>query len=389
MGSNLEVESLKSEEQSLYDCYVTASYRLSDMKGKVVAITGTTEGSIGYYTALAAVSKGAKLLLLLNRDTDRSYEAEQKIKAHAKATDQECFVRTVVCDLSNLYLVKNAALAVNETVADGYGGLDVLVNCAGVCALPDERTVDGFDVQMQVNMLSHFLLTKLLMDSLELAAETRGEARVVMHTCAFRGIPNRMLKPEMFQICPEGTLGGDGKWFLGDLVKQKGPFSRYQQSKLANASFSMALHMKLQAVGSKVKSIVVDPGFAKTNLFGRNSTSSEPDLISKTSARFRNLLSQSPANGSIPTLVASFGPANLCQSGDFFLRVAQSTGLADKSVAGGVPVKRGGERLACHPLNIECVWTSCEKVLQVKFDISRRSTYKMVEDDSDYVSVDD
>lgn len=327
MGSNVEFETI-NYDQSLYDCYVTASYRLSDMTGKVVAITGTTEGSIGYYTALAAVSKGAKLVLLLNRETDRSYEAEQKIKAHAKVTDHECNVRTINCDLTNLYLVKNAALTVNELLAN-YGGLDVLVNSAGVCALPDERTVDGFDVQMQVNMLSHFVLTKLLMESLEWAADRRGEARVVMHTCAFRGLPNRMLKPEFFQVSPEGTLGGDGKWFVGDLVKQKGPFSRYQQGKLANASFAMALHMKLQAVGSKVKALVVDPGFAKTNLID---TSSGAGLLSKISASVMDMISQSPANGSIPTLVAAFGPARLCQSGDFFLPAKQSTGLADKSV---------------------------------------------------------
>ena len=63
-----------------------------------------------------------------------------------------------------------------------YGGLDVLVNNAGVMMQPDHRTTDCFDVQMQTNHLSHFLLTKMLMPSLEMAAFSRGEARVVQHT---------------------------------------------------------------------------------------------------------------------------------------------------------------------------------------------------------------
>lgn len=59
------------------------------------------------------------------------------------------------------------------------------------------------------------------------------------------------------------------------------------------------------------------------------------------------------------------------------------------SKAGGVPVKKGLERLTCHPLNIECVWASCEKALGMKFDIPNRNRKVMEDDDSDYVSVDD
>jgi NAD(P)-dependent dehydrogenase (short-subunit alcohol dehydrogenase family) len=52
--------------------------------------------------------------------------------------------------------------------------------------MPDRATPDGFDVQMQSNHLSHFLLTSLVWPLLEVAATKRGEARVVNHSSGAR-----------------------------------------------------------------------------------------------------------------------------------------------------------------------------------------------------------
>mmetsp|Transcript_96545 Transcript_96545/g.275438 ORF Transcript_96545/g.275438 Transcript_96545/m.275438 type:complete len:114 (-) Transcript_96545:939-1280(-) len=64
----------------------------------------------------------------------------------------------VDCDLSSFASVREAAAAVREAV----GELDVLCLNAGVMGLLDAATPDGFDVQMQPNHLSQFLLTALL-----------------------------------------------------------------------------------------------------------------------------------------------------------------------------------------------------------------------------------
>jgi len=71
------------------------------------------------------------------------------------------------------------------------GGLDVLCNNAGVMAFADTATVDGYDVQMQTNHLSHFLLTRELMPLLEMAGQATGEARVVNHSSIARMSPKR------------------------------------------------------------------------------------------------------------------------------------------------------------------------------------------------------
>ena len=148
--------------------------------------------------------------------------------------------------------VKKCAPMVEALCANS-GGLDALVNNAGIMGVPDTRTVDGFDVQMQTNHLSHFLLSYLLMPSLELAADTRGEARIVQHSSGARrgNTKTGMLKAEFFNQCEPGTLGGD------DLPAC---FNRYHQTKLSNPVFTMALHDLLSKVNSKVKSICADPG---------------------------------------------------------------------------------------------------------------------------------
>ena len=67
----------KVTSQKLYDSYIKDATKLDDLSGKVVAITGTSPGSIGFYIAEAAVKKNAKLVLLLNRQSERSVKADQ------------------------------------------------------------------------------------------------------------------------------------------------------------------------------------------------------------------------------------------------------------------------------------------------------------------------
>ena len=120
--------------------------------------------------------------------------------------------------------------------------------------VPDTRTPDGFDVQMQTNHLSHFLLTSLLLPAMEDAAASRGEARVVQHSSGARmsmsgGEGN--LEAKFMTACAEDTLGGD---------EMPACFERYHQTKLANPVFCVALHKKLTAAGSRVKSLCCEPG---------------------------------------------------------------------------------------------------------------------------------
>ena len=123
-------------------------------------------------------------LLLLNRQSDRAVLSASQIAEKAPETK----VHSVVCDLRSFTSVKQAALEAKTHAAD-FGGIDVLCCNAAIAQMPDSRTVDGYDIQMQTNHLSHALLVEELMPSLEAAANVRSESRVVFHSSGARFFP--------------------------------------------------------------------------------------------------------------------------------------------------------------------------------------------------------
>ena len=174
---------------------------LPSLQGKVFCITGCTSGT-GYVAARTAARKGAHVVML-NRQSGRAEAAEKALKEevpNAKVTQ-------VACDLQDLASVQAAASNLKSLF--GSCGVDVLCNNAGVMALADQATKDGYDVQMQTNHLSHFLLTKELFPLLQKAASERGEARVVQHSSGGRKFPTTELDAKYLGK-NGGDLGGNG-----------------------------------------------------------------------------------------------------------------------------------------------------------------------------------
>lgn len=150
-----------------------------------------------------------------------------------------------VFDLADLASVQDYA----NSALDAGTRLDVLVNNAGVMACPLMRTRDGFEYQLGVNHLGHFLLTNMLLPAL-LRSEPHGEhARVV----------NVASAAHMF-----GTMN------FGDLnYKNAGKYDRwraYGQSKLANILFTRELARRLPVATSGVIFNTLHPGVVATEL---------------------------------------------------------------------------------------------------------------------------
>lgn len=290
---------------------------LPNMTGKRVAITGTTTGT-GYIAAVACARKGAEVILL-NRDSQRAVDAERKLREECPGAKIHC----VTCDLTDFTSVRTAAKSLISLCSQP-DGLDVLCCNAGVMAFPDRSTADGFDVQMQTNHLSHFLLVKEMLPALRAAAKAKGEARIVNHSSGARfGGP---LAEKYFQK-KGGDLGGDA---LGAC------FERYHQTKLANAVFTFALADKLSANGeSNIKSLCCTPGIAATDLITNlEDSGTSMGFMRCMFSCLAPLMIQSAADGTMPLLTAIAAPD--VQSGDLY--TPSKGGLRDPREAYG-PVK--------------------------------------------------
>ena len=373
MGSILSSEDYDKDkhgvsDRAMFDRYIADDGLLQDLSGKVVAITGTSVGGMGYCLGEAAIRKKAKVLLCLNRDSASAKQGQEGLEKLVKDTESPTVVQAVTCDLQSLDSVKTAATNVNK-VAKQHDGLDVLILNAGIMATRDKRTSDGFDIQMQTNQLSHFLLTSIVFESVKLAGDKRGDARIVTHSSSARDTPGSPLIKDFFVKSEPKTLGGDDTWMVSELLFGSwGPWQRYHQTKLANSAFAMALHEKLAAKGlttSKVKALTSDPGLAASNL--QVSSTRGDGLMSSGMAKFLLPNGQSAEDGSLSCAMCAFSPQ--ANSGDMYAPKSSAKGEPVKTIEGNVPVKKGGEKLTCNKENQENVWKWCEEALGITFEV--------------------
>lgn len=321
-----------------YDALVAG---LPSLTGKVVAVTGCTSGT-GLAFAKAAAARGATVALL-NRASARADAAAAAVRQHSTGR-----VLSVACDLADFGSVRaGAALLAREFEASG---IDVLCNNAGVMAMADRATKDGYDVQMQTNHLSHFLLTAELFPLLAKAAERTGDARVVNHSSLARKSGGRLLDARYFGK-NGGNLGGDPE---GCAPFQGPAWERYQQSKLANVVFAYALHDRLAAARSPVKSLVAHPGVAMTGL---QASSEALDEASVEVVRGR---AQACEDGALGLLTCAFLPV---QSGEFY-------GPIDHEGRRGEAKLLPEEELAT-PASRDLLWRESEKAVDRAFVVVR------------------
>jgi NAD(P)-dependent dehydrogenase (short-subunit alcohol dehydrogenase family) len=302
------------------------------MTGKVVVITGTTSGT-GYVCAREVAKKGA-VAVLLNRQSDRSENALQQLKTEFPDGQFD----QITCDLQNFESVQNAI----ESIKAKYEVVDVLVNNAGVMALPDQSTKDGYDVQMQTNVLSHFLITKELFPLLKKSKD----ARIVNHSSMARLGPP--LASEYFDK-KGGDLGGDGTEEQN--FSFRGPrWLRYHQTKLANAAFTYGLKNKLEDANiSNVISLLAHPGLARTQLSVTTAATGGVDNNSD----FMDKMAQSAEDGATGIIRAAMDPK--AKSGDFY-------GPSGEGWS-GFPESLTPEDLLFDQSNLKINWEGCEKAV--------------------------
>jgi NAD(P)-dependent dehydrogenase (short-subunit alcohol dehydrogenase family) len=229
---------------------------MPDQSARTVVVTGANSG-VGLATAQIFAAAGARVILAC-RNVD---------KGKAAAATMADTVEVRALDLANLASVREFAASIDEPV-------DVLVNNAGIMAIPKHRTADGFEMQVGTNHLGHFALTGLLLDRLR--------QRVVTVSSSFHWF---------------GSVNVDD---LNWEHRRYRRWAAYEQSKLANLLFTYELARRLESAGSAVVSHAAHPGYASTNLMSH--TESLLDTVMAIGNRF---FAQSATMGALPTVYAA------------------------------------------------------------------------------------
>jgi len=248
---------------------------LPDLAGRLAIITGAT-GGLGLETALGLAGAGADVILA-GRNPAKGVAALAVIhRRHPSARAR--FEQVDLADLASVNAFADRMLAEGRPI-------DILINNAGVMALPKRQTTaDGFEVQFGTNYLSHFALTARLLPLL-----TAGRARVVqLSSVAHRG----------------------GRIRLDDLNAETGyrAWPVYQQSKLAMLMFALELDRRSRANGWDLTSVAAHPGFARTDLIANGPAAEGGALFRWGSGLLAAVLSHSAPEGALPTLMAATLP---------------------------------------------------------------------------------
>jgi len=207
---------------------------IPDQTGRTIVITGANSG-LGLRSAEALAAKGARVLLAC-RNATKAATALDAVKAKATVADPE--VRTL--DLQSLASVRECAAGLEQDL----GSLDVLMNNAGIMAVPKALTQDGFESQIGTNHLGHFALTGLL-------------------------LPTLLAAPEPRVVTVSSNAHNLGRLHLDDLSFERRRYSRwraYGQSKLANLLFSGELQRRAVQHKTALTAVAAHPGYAATNL---------------------------------------------------------------------------------------------------------------------------
>ncbi len=206
---------------------------------KVILITGATSG-IGLAAAQSLAAAGV-VVIGVGRSQSRNLAAKQAILDSVP----EAEVRYVLADLSQQSQVRQLANEVQDLIHNqGWAGLDVLVNNAGVYLEKKHLTPDGIEMTFAVNHLAPFLLTQSLLPMLKASETPR-----VLTVSSYSHVTTWLTLSRIADPWP----------YVGLLA--------YKRSKLCNVLFTYALNRRYDYL----QAFAVDPGLVNTDIASKGS----------------------------------------------------------------------------------------------------------------------
>lgn len=242
---------------------------IGDLTGRRAVITGANSG-LGLRTAVGLARAGAEVVLAC-RSEEKGRQALQEVRTLSSSSTDVELRRLDLADLAS----------VRAFADDLSGPVHLLVNNAGIMAVPQGTTADGFELQFGTNHLGHFALTGLLLERLREA----GTARVV----TLSSLAHKRGRIDFDDLQSERRYR---RW------------AAYGQSKIANLYFMLELDRRVRDAGWDLTSVAAHPGIASTNLTAGLGIPVQLDILSA----LTKVLSQSDAAGALPTLYAATMP---------------------------------------------------------------------------------
>lgn len=303
---------------------------IPDQTGRTAVVTGANSG-LGYVTARELGRHGARVILAC-RDRTRGEQAATRLRSEAPGSD--AVVRQV--DMADLASIRSFA----DAVCSSYPSLDLLVNNAGVMAVPQRReTADGFELQLGTNHLGHFALTGLL-------------------------LPLLIDRPGARVVTVSSTAHKPGRIDFADLQRDHhySPWPAYFQSKLANLLFAYELQRRLSAIDAPAISVAAHPGYANTNLVAAGPAHGAGRLKHIVFGVPGKLIGQSDERGALPQLYAATAPG--VHGGEYY----GPNGIAEQR---GYPKRVDSTSTSKNPELAAQLWTVSEELTGVRFDALR------------------
>jgi NAD(P)-dependent dehydrogenase (short-subunit alcohol dehydrogenase family) len=290
-----------------------------DLTGKRAIVTGASSG-IGIETARALASAGAEVTLAV-RDTDAGARAAADITASTGAA-----VPVVELDLAD-------PQSVTAFVAGWRGPLDLLINNAGVMAIPELRlTPDAWELQFATNHVGHFALAYGLHDALAAPAG----ARIV--SLSSRG---HLRSPVVFDD-------------INFACRPYDPMVAYGQSKTANVLF--AVGATRHWAGDGIIANAVHPGAVATTNLSRHL---DPKVLEEIKASGRYHYKTAEQGAATSVLVATWPP--LEGIGGRYFQDCNEAPVVDPATAESTGA--GVADYALDPENAERLWELSEATL--------------------------
>ncbi|MFJ3725249.1 oxidoreductase [Streptomyces sp. NPDC090045] len=303
--------------------------KIPDQSGRTAVVTGANSG-IGYVTARELARRGASVVLAC-RSAARGRAAMVRLRAEVPGAG----VEFMPLDLADLASVREFATAYGQR----HTALDLLVNNAGVMALPYGRTADGFETQFGVNHLGHFALTGLLLPRIRAAAPG---ARIVNVSSGFHVL---------------GRIDAEGGGL--DALSGEHGYRRwiaYGRSKTANLLFTHELARRFTAAGATITAAAAHPGYASSNLHSGASKLEGPTLNSRVAAFGNAVVAQPTSAGALPTLYAATAPG-----------VGQDAFIGPRFGWRGAPAPSWRAKWTLDDTSGELLWAASEKLTGVSY----------------------